>query len=282
MARADEQRIWAQLGWFAPLLLACYAPVLYRLMIQWATDDDMGHGFFVPVIAGYIIWRRRDKFLAVRASPTWWGLVPVVWGALQLYLATLGAELFLARTAFIISLIGVVLLLGGWRILRMASFPLGLLFLMVPIPAIVYNQITFPLELFASRVAEHLLSLIGVPVFREGNILELANQRLSVAEACSGIRSLLTLTFLALVYAYFFDKKVWMRAALLIVVVPIAISANALRVTIAGLIADRRPDLAGGIFHTAEGWVMFMLALAMLMVTHAVINKVYGVFRARK
>lgn len=273
---------WAPVAWFGALLAACYAPVLYRLVNQWYSDADMGHGFFVPVVAAYIVWQRREKLLAAKAAPTWWGLVPLVWGALQLYVATLGAELFLARTAFIISLIGIVLLLGGWPVLRLTAFPLGLLFLMVPIPAIIYNQLTFRLQLLASSLAEFSLSALGVPVLREGNILELSTQRLSVVEACSGIRSLLTLAFLSLVYAYFFDRKVWMRGALLVATVPIAISANAFRVTLTGVVTEWNPELAEGLFHQFEGWVIFMLGFAMLMATHFVINRVYGGLNGRR
>ncbi|HRS75357.1 MAG TPA: exosortase/archaeosortase family protein, partial [Anaerolineaceae bacterium] len=199
-----------QAAWFSILVLVCYAPVLNRLVNQWATDEDMGHGFFVPVIAGYIAWRKLRQPPLVEWKPSWWGLGVVAWGCLQLGVATLGAELFLARTAFIISVIGVLLTLGGWGVLRRLAFPLFLLFFMVPIPAIIYNQITFPLQLFASQVADWTLSALGIPVLREGNILELASQRLNVVEACSGIRSLLSLSFLSLVYAYFFDGKVWM------------------------------------------------------------------------
>ena len=140
-----------------------------------------------------------------------------------MYVATLGVELFLARTAFIFSLAGIVLWLGGMPALRVLAFPLFLLFFMVPIPSVIYYQITFPLQLLASRVAETVLSWIGYPVLREGNILELASQRLSVAEACSGIRSLLSLSFLSLVYGYFYDQRPWMRVVLLIGTVPIAI-----------------------------------------------------------
>lgn len=273
---------WAATVWFAALLILCYAPVLTRLVNQWANDDDMGHGFFVPVVAGYIAWQRRQELLAVRISPNWWGLAVIGWGALQLYFATLGAELFLARTAFVISLIGVVLFLGGTAVLRILAFPLFLLFFMVPIPAIIYNQITFKFQLVASRLAELALSWLGVPVLREGNILDLASQRLSVVEACSGIRSLLTLSFLALVYAYFFDRKVWMRAALLVLTVPIAILANAGRVTITGLLSEVNPELAEGVLHTASGWVIFMVALVILIGVHALINKIYQVAYARK
>ncbi len=282
-AGGESKRVpWAALAWFGALLIVCYFPVLRRLAAQWWSDADMGHGFFVPLVAGYIAWTQRKDLLAIEARPSWIGLAVIGWGALQLYAATLGAELFLARTAFVISLAGVVLFLGGRPLLRKLAFPIALLLLMVPIPAILYNQITFPLQLFASRVAENTLSLLGIPVLREGNVLELASQRLSVVEACSGIRSLLTLTFLALVYAWFFDKKVWMRVALLAATVPIAIAANSARVTVTGIISEFNPELAEGVFHTFEGWLIFMLALILLMVTHAVINRIYGAVHGRK
>jgi exosortase len=263
---------WPAIAWFAALLLVCYAPVLLRLVRQWAQDQDMGHGFFVPVVAGYIAWQKRQELMGQAASPNWWGLAIVAYGAFQLFVATLGAELFLARTAFIISLVGVVLMMGGTRSLRILAFPLFLLCFMVPIPAIIYNQITFPMQLFASQVADSALSLFGIPVLREGNILELASQRLNVVEACSGIRSLLSLSFLSLVYAYFFDKKVWMRPVLLMATLPIAIVANASRVTLTGLVSEYNAELAEGIFHYASGWVIFMVALVILIAFHQVVN----------
>ena len=155
---------------------------------------------------------------------------------------------FIARTAFLVSLVGAVLFLGGTRTLKILAFPLFLLVFMFPIPAIIYARITLPLQLFASSVAETVLNFIGTPVLRDGNVLELANgQRLSVVEACSGIRSLLSLSFLSLIYAYFFDHKVWMRWFLLAATIPIAIAANASRVTLTGLISEYRPDLAQGL-----------------------------------
>ncbi|HXG32755.1 MAG TPA: exosortase/archaeosortase family protein [Bryobacteraceae bacterium] len=263
-------------AWFGGLLLVCYAPVLGKLARQWIEDPDMGHGVFVPVVAGYMVWRRRRELAALNPAPNWWGLAVVVWGAVQLYVATLGAELFLARTAFLISLAGSVLLVGGTRALRLAAFPLFLLCFMIPIPAIIYNQITFPLQLLASRLAEEWLSLTGLPVLREGNILELPSRSLNVVEACSGVRSLLSLSFLSLVFASFFDKKVWMRPVLLAASVPIAVAANAGRVTITGLLGEWRPELAEGLFHDVSGWIIFLLALIMLTVFHGMVNAVYG------
>jgi exosortase len=273
---------WAPILWFGLLLSACYGPVLWRLVNQWSTDGDMGHGFFVPIVAGYIAWQRRRELLEAWGPSNRWGLLVIAWGATQLYAATLGAELFLARTAFIVSLAGIVLFLGGTRALRLLAFPLFLLFFMVPIPAIVYNVLTFKLQTLASELAETALALLGVPVLREGHILQLPNQSLSVVEACSGIRSLLTLSFLSLVYAYFFDKKVWMRAVLLAATVPIAIVANACRVTVSGLLGQVNPELAEGLFHEAAGALIFMFGLLLLVAVHLAINWGWKLIHGRR
>jgi exosortase len=266
---------WIPMGVVFALLVLCYFPVLKHLVWQWENDADMGHGFFVPVIAAYIAWQRRDKVLATPVKPNYWGLLLIAWGALQLIVGMLGVELFLQRTAFLISLVGAILTIGGTAVVRALAFPLFLLIFMIPIPAIVYTQITFPLQLFASRVAESVLALLGIPVLRDGNVLELASQKLSVVEACSGIRSLLSLTFLSLVYAYFFDSKKWMRAALFLATIPIAILANAGRVTITGILSEWRTDLAQGFFHSVEGWIIFIVAMIFMIITHQVINLIY-------
>ena len=272
---------WITIGWVSVLLGLCYAPVLFRLVQQWGYDPDMGHGFFVPVCAGYIAWQKRGQLNGVVAKANWWGLAIMLWGAFQLYIGTLGAEIFLARTSLVISIIGAVLLVGGTQYLRIFGFPLFLLFFMVPIPAIIYNQITFPLQLLASRVAEDSIDLLQIPVIREGNVLELANQKLNVVEACSGIRSLLTLTFLSLVYGYFFENRTWVRVVLFLSTIPIAIVANAGRVTITGVIAQYKPEYAEGLAHEAEGWVIFMVALVILIAFHQLIIRTYNVIHRR-
>jgi exosortase len=278
----NAQLPWGKIAWFGLLMAACYAPVLKALVMQWVSDPDMGHGFFVPVIAGYIVWQQRSELLAIKPQPNWWGLAVVVIGGVQLMVGTLGVELFLARTSFVIVLIGVVWLLGGDLILKKLAFPLFLLFFMVPIDAVIYNQITFPLQLLASRLADDALTLMAVPVLREGNILELPNQRLSVVEACSGIRSLLSLTFLSLVYGYFFEQKTWIRVVLFLSTVPIAIVANSSRVTITGVLTQVKPDAAEGFFHEAEGWVIFMVALGILILFHQLIARSANYLEARR
>jgi exosortase len=262
---------WAGIAWFGLILVACYMPVLQRLIHQWNYDPDMGHGFFVPVIAAFIVWQRRNELAAIKPQPNLWGLLVIAWGAIQLLIATLGAELFTARMSFVITIIGVVWTLGGTLMLKKLAFPLFLLFFMLPIPSVIYSAATFKLQILASQLADNALTVLSIPVLREGNVLELPNQKLSVVEACSGIRSLLSLTFLSLVYGYFFERKTWIRVVLFISTIPIAIVANASRVTMTGIMTQVKADLAEGFFHQAEGWVIFMVALAILIVWHQVL-----------
>ncbi len=272
-----EQRLpWSAILFFSALLTLSFFDVIAGMIFEWRHDDDMSHGFFVPLVAGYIAWQVRDRWLSLTPNPSSWGWLLIVWGGLQLIAGTLGAEMFIARTAFLISITGVLLALGGFRLIRALAFPLFLLLFMIRIPNIIYNQITFPLQLFASQVAEQVLHLIEIPVFREGNILHLAKTDLSVVEACSGIRSLLSLSFMALVYAYLSDPKPWMRAALLALTIPIAVAANAFRVTITGILSNYNPELAEGTFHTAEGYLIFLVAFAGMFAAHRLINLVYG------
>jgi len=262
---------WAAIVWIAVPLAVCYAPVIKRLVFQWWDDPDMGHGFFVPLVAGYIVWKRREELLATELRPTWWGLLLVVWGGLQLLIGTLGVELFTARTALVVTLIGAVWTVGGPPLLRKLAFPLFLLFFMVPIPTVVYNSLTFPLQILATKIAAAGLLTIGIPVLREGNILDLATQQLSVVEACSGIRSLLSLTFLSLVYGYLFEKRTWLRIVLFLATIPVALAANAGRVMVTGILTQVRSDLAEGFFHESTGMVIFLSAGVILFFLHRAI-----------
>ena len=263
---------WQPIAWFGALLVLCYAPILYRMGVQWANDENMGHGFFVPVLAGYIVWQRRAALLATPRQPNGWGLVLVVWAALQALVATLGAELFTARLAFLIALWGTVLYLGGTRWIKILLFPLMLLVFMIPIPAIIYAALTLRLQTLASELGEIMIGWMGIPVLRAGNTLQLPSQTLDIAEACSGIRSLLSLGFLSLIYAYFTDKRVWMRWALLLATIPIAIGANGIRVAVTGLLSEINTELARGAYHEAEGYIVFVVALAALIMTHRLLS----------
>jgi len=263
---------WLSIVWFGVLLVACYAPILYRMASQWANDENMGHGFFVPLVAGYIVWERRAQLAATPIKANWWGLAIVVFGGLLSVIATLGVELFTARLSFVIALVGTVLFLCGTQWVKILSFPLALLLFMIPIPAIVYSALTLRLQMLASELGEILITAMGIPVLREGNTLRLPSQTLDIVDACSGIRSLLSLLFLSLVYSYFTDKKVWMRWVLLLATVPIAICANGIRVAVTGLLSEINTKLASGAYHETEGYIVFIVALAALIGTHRILN----------
>jgi exosortase len=266
---------------FGLLILLCYAPAVMSLAGDWMHNDDMGHGFFVPVVVGYIVWQEKDELLKLPARANWWGLLLVLFGAAQSIVATLGVELFLSRSAVILTVAGAVWMLAGTVWLKKLAFPLFLLCFMVPLPALILNSITFPLQLIASQLADGALTLLDIPVLRQGNILELPTQKLSVVEACSGIRSLLSLTFLSLVYGYFFEKKTAIRVVLFFATVPIAIIANGSRVTITGILSQYKPELAEGFFHESTGWVIFMMALAILVLFHQVLLRGIRLVKAR-
>ncbi len=271
---ANQRFPWLLMAWFAVLLAVCFYPVIGRMVRDWYVDDDMGHGFFVPAVSAWMVWQKRSALLSASYRPALWGMAVVALGGVLLVLGTYAVEQTVMRGSFLISLWGVVVTLGGMRLLRDLAFPLFLLVFMIPLPAVIYNQITFPLQLFASQVAEVVLGWLGIPVLREGNILELPSQRLSVVEACSGIRSLMSLTYLSLIYGYLFETRIWLRAVLLVLTPAIAILVNALRVTATGLLSEYDPELAQGLFHSMEGWLMFLIALAALVAAHRVFGGV--------
>jgi exosortase len=250
------------------VILPCawlYAPVVAKLVNDWIHDENYSHGFLIVPLAAFFAWRGRHRLAAAPNAPSWAGL-PVVLAALGLVtVGTLGAELFLTRLSLVVMLAGTILLLHGWRDLRILGWPLAFLLLMIPLPAIVFNQIAFPLQLLASRVGTTAIQACAVPVLREGNVIVLANTSLEVADACSGIRSLISLLTLGIVYGYFADPRPWMRAVIALATIPIAIAANAARVAGTGVLAHYYgPQAAEGFFHTFSGWIVFVVAFLML------------------
>ena len=266
---------WAAVALAAAALILCYAVTLRGMFDQWSNDEDMGHGFAVPVVVLWIVWRERQRWQALPAQGSWWGVPILVAGTGMHVISVLGAGLFAGSVALVVSIIGALVFLGGFARLRAWAFPLLLLLFMLPKLAVVYNQVTLPLQLLASRLAATLLTVSGVGVIREGNILEVAGHRVAVAEACSGIRYLIPLSFTALVFAYLFDPKPWMRAALLAAAVPLAILANAVRVAAVAYV----PALESGFAHTFAGWLLFMFCLAALVVMQRAIHGVYALSR---
>src|ERR1700738_330769 len=233
---------WKDRDWivWSTILGGCivllYASVFKALLLQWWTDPDYGHGFFVPLFSCFVLWRQRRRWIETEIRPSNLGLVVMLGAVGLLLIGSLGAELFTSRFSLIVLLAGMILFLAGWPMLRAVAFPLAFLILMIPIPVIIYNQITFPLQLLASRFATFWLELVRVPVLREGNVLILPNYSLEVVEACSGIRSLMTLITLAIAYGYLVEPRRWVRYSLAILMIPIAIVSNAIRIMGTGVL----------------------------------------------
>jgi len=269
------------------LLMAwLYALILARLFLQWVgphSDPSFQHGIFVPIFALYVLWQDRKKLKAIAPAPSWAGLPLVVLSLAMLVLGGLGADIFLPRVSLLILLAGLIILFEGWKFFRAVLFPWAFLILMIPIPNLIISQVTFPLQLLAAKLATSLLQLVIV-VHREGNVISTINGPLDVVEACSGIRSLLSLVTLAIIYGYLMETRNWVRVVLACAAVPIAVAANSFRVFGTGLLVHfGHPEEAQGFYHDLWGLFVFALALVMLFAVHRVISLIWkGVPAARR
>lgn len=269
--RADSfnSSFWAQSALLLGLLIYLYYGIVAALVGDWWNDPNFSHGFFVPLFSGFVIWQRRKQLAATPIRPHWFGLVVIAGALCVLIVGVLGAELFLSRTSLIFLFAGIVIYFCGWQWFREVLFPWAVLFLMVPIPVIVFNNVTLPLQFMASKLATGMLDGLGVPVIREGNVITLPAMKLEVVEACSGIRSLVSLVTLAVIYGYFAESKTSRRVLLILAAVPVAVLANGVRIMGTGLLGQYwDPDKAQGFFHEFSGWVIFVLALLMLLGLH--------------
>ena len=267
--------VW-QMVVLTALLLWLYLPTLTRLVEQWWQDPNFSHGFFVLPFSAFVVWQQRSTLRHLIPKPSWWGLPLLGFGLVVLVLGQMGAELFLSRFSLLIVVAGLIVFFLGWNFFRALLFPWAFLVLMIPIPALVFNQITFPLQLLASKLASTILPWLGVPVLREGNVIVLPAMPLEVAEACSGIRSLMSLTTLAVIYGYFMERSKVVRVLLALASLPVAVAANGLRVVVTGLLVQYwDPDKAQGFFHEFQGWLMFVASLTMLYLLHRVFRMIW-------
>lgn len=242
------------------------------MFLHWGQVQDYSHGYLIAPLSAYFIWERRKKLARTPIDPSWYGLIPLALGALALTIGRLGVEQMSMRVAFVLTLIGLQVLLLGIPMARVLAFPLFFLFLMVPLPQSLVNVIAFPLQLVAADLAVNVLHLFGMPVLREGNILHLPARPLFVAEACSGLRSLMALGTLGVLFAYFFRKSWPERILLVASTIPIAILVNAFRVALTALLAFWDASWVEGSIHQFEGFFMFGMAFALLMLEATLVS----------
>ena len=260
---------WGQLALMGALLVLLYHHIAVKLVMDWYNLPDFSHGFLIPFFAIFLLWDQRNELRRIPIVPSWAGTALVVLGIFEMLVGVFGADLFLQRTSFVLLLAGLIWTLLGKKMLVQLKFALFVLLLAIPLPAVLYNQITFPLQLLASRLASDLLPLANVPVLQEGNIIQLPAMPLEVAEACSGIRSLMSLFTVAVIYGYFLERKTWRRWVLALSALPIAVTANVVRIFGTGLCVQYwDPDKAMGFFHEFSGWLMFLVSLGCLYLVH--------------
>jgi exosortase len=269
-----DTAVLAKLSLCVVVLGALYYPVIKSLVQDWIKMPDFSHGFLVPVVALYFVWQRRESLDRLPAAPRDWGVAVIIGGIMLLLLGRLATEYFTMRFSLLVVLAGMILFLLGREHFRLLFFPLAFLVFMIPIPSILMGKVTLPLQFFASAVAAFALQEFGLPVLREGNIIHLANTSLEVAEACSGIRSLMSLLALGTVFAYLKQEKGWQRAVMVAACIPIAIVVNALRVTMTGFLANAYGStVAEGFFHGFSGYALFIAAMVLLYAVSFLLDK---------
>jgi exosortase len=276
------RRSAAALALVSVATLAVYFPVLTSLARQWASDENYSHGFLVLPFAALFAWRSRRELAAADPHPQTLGLAVTILSVLMFVAGRFAAELFLTRLSLLGVAVGAILFLWGPRHLRILAFPMVLLLFAIPLPAIILNQVAFPLQLLASRAGEAVVSAAGIPILREGNVLILPDTTLEVVQACSGIRSLAALMTLGLILGKLAEPRPWARVALFVLTIPVAIVANAARVAGTGLSAAWiGPQAAEGFFHTFSGWLVFVVAFAALLACERLLQRIKFPARSR-
>lgn len=252
---------------FIVVTFGVYFPILRNMVNHWSIEEDYQHGFIVVPLALFFAYERRWDLEDAPIKGSWLGLIPMLIGLTSLAIGRLGTELMTMRSGFVFTIIGLVLLLSGREIFKILAFPLFFLFLMVPLPESLLNMIAFPLQLIAAKFAVWSLQELGIPALVEGNIIHLAHTQLFVAEACSGLRSLMALITLGVVFAHFFKRgAIWSKLLLVASTIPIAIFVNAFRVALTGYLTHHfGQEAAGGPIHDFQGIFTFGLAFFILL-----------------
>ena len=247
------------------VFFSLYAHAVATLVADWSVDPNFSHGFFIPPIALYMVWVKRKSLTSMTPAPSNQGLGLICLGMMIHLTGHIGAELFLMRFSMVTTLAGMVLYFWGWKVLRALTLPISYLVLMIPLPTILWNKVAFPLQLLAAQLSAGVIQFIDIPVFREGNILQLANTTLEVVDACSGLRSLTSLIALTGLFAYMAPLTLFKKWVLFFSAIPIAVAVNVIRLTLTAAMAYWiSPAMAHGFLHDMSGMIIFVGALALV------------------
>jgi len=249
--------------------------VLLKLVAIWETNPNYSHGYFIPFLAGLMIWLKRGEIFGVAIAPSLtWGVVFVLAGITQLFMGYLANVNFLSATSLIPVLLGISLFFWGTSVTRRLLVPVLFLIFMIPLPAIIWNQLAFPLSLMASKLSADFIHILGMPILREGNILYLPNVTLQVEEVCSGLRSLTTMFALSALVAYLSPLNRVFKLVVFLAAVPIAIAGNIVRLIATAILARHYgPVVAEGFIHDFSGWLIFVFGLIILLLLQMLLTR---------
>jgi exosortase D (VPLPA-CTERM-specific) len=286
LLKADPVRAWT-LGCLAAALAAiAFHAALFELVRRWTTQEEYSHGFLVPLIAAWLLWTRRYVLLANTGRPSWSGTLLILLAMFMHAVGTLSAVFILSQLAFVVAFLGIALSVGGCSLLRAAFFPIIFLIFAIPLPHFIDANLSLNLQLISSQLGVFFIRLFEIPVYLDGNLIDLGNYRLQVVEACSGLRYLFPLLSLSFLAAYLFDAPFWQRALVLLSSIPITILMNGFRIGLVGVTMDWwGPAMADGALHFFEGWIIFVLSASLLSLEIYLLARVSGrgffeVFRA--
>jgi exosortase D (VPLPA-CTERM-specific) len=255
--------IWGCVAAF--LAAIAFHGALSELVRRWSVQEEYSHGFLIPIVAAWLIWTRRQVLLASFGRPSWVGVLLILLAMFMHLIGVLSAIFILSQLAFIVVLLGITLALGGFSLLRAAFFPIIFLTFAIPLPYFVDANLSLSLQLISSQLGVFFIRLFGIPVYLDGNLIDLGNYKLQVVDACSGLRYLFPLFSLSFLAAYLFNAPVWQRALILLSSIPITIAMNGFRIGIVGLTMDRwGPRMADGALHFFEGWIIFVASALLL------------------
>jgi len=253
-------------GLVVAAFIAVYFPAWKNLVLTWSSQDEYSHGFLIVPLALYIAWQKKDKLAVIQPKPSNWGLGVVIVSLLCYLVAQFGEILTLSSLCLVTTVAGILLYFFGFSILKELLFPISLLLFMIPIPAQIYSSLTIPLQLLVSEVSVGVAQLFGVPIYREGNVLHLPDRTLQVVQACSGLRSMVSILTLSLIIGYFTLKSSVSRTILFFFGIPAAILANIVRVLVLiGSFHYFSFDLTSGTAHTVLGLAVFLFALVLIL-----------------